>query len=75
MWVLPRALGSSSSRAGVFPGVQEHQQVVFGHNPPLCDALEVNGAASGVCSWTPRVGEPLSPLEPGIPAVVCPHFL
>ena len=74
MWVLPRALGSSSSRAGVFPGVQEHQQVVFGHRALLCGALEVNGAASGVCSQAPSGSEPLPPLEPEITAVVCPRL-
>ena len=30
-----------SSRVGVFPGVQEHQQVVFGHSALLRDAFEV----------------------------------
>ncbi len=75
MWVLPRAFGSGSSRAGVFPGVREHQQVVFSHSALLCGALEVNGAASGICSWTPSGGEPLPPLEPEITVVVCPYLL
>ena len=43
MWVLPGAFGIGSSRVGVFPEVQEHQQVVFGHNALLCGALVVNG--------------------------------
>ena len=29
----------------MFPEVQEHQQVVFGHSVLLCGALEVIGAA------------------------------
>ena len=75
MWGLPEMFGSGSSRAGVSPGVQEHQQVVFGHSALLCGALEVNGAASGVCSWTSSGSKPLPPLEPEITAVVCPHLL
>ena len=55
--------------------VQEHQQLVFGHNALLCGALEVNGAASGTCSWTPSGGEPLPLLEPEISVVVCPYLL
>ena len=76
MWVLPGTFGSGSSRAGVVPGVQEHQQLVFGHNALLCGAFEVKGAASGVPSQTPSGGEPLPPLEPEITAlVVCPRLL
>ena len=75
MWVLPRAFGTGSSRAGLFPGVREHQQVVFGHSALLCGAFEVNGAASGFRSQTPSGGEPLQPLEPEITAVVCRHLL
>ena len=75
MWVLPGIFGSGSSRVGVFSGVQEHQQVVLGHNAILCGALEVNGAASVVSSQTPTGGEPLPPLEPETTAVVCPHLL
>ena len=37
---------------GVFPEMQEHQQVVFGHNALLCGTLEVIEATSGACSWT-----------------------
>ena len=75
MWVLPGAFGTDISRAGVFPGVQEHQQVVFGHNALLYSTLEVNGAASHVCSWTPSGGEPLPHLEPQIAVVICPCLL
>ena len=75
MWVLPGAFGSGSSREGVFPGVQEHQQVVFGDSALLCGAPEVNGAASGVCSRTPSGGKPLPPLEPEITVVICSHHL
>ena len=75
MQVLPRAIGSVSSRAVVFPGVQEYQQVVFSHNALLCGAPEVNGAASGVCLWTPGGGEPLPPLDPEITVVICPYLL
>lgn len=62
MWVLPETFGSGTNRAGVFPRVQEYQQVVFSHSTFLCGALEVNGTASGVCSQTPSVGKPLPPL-------------
>ena len=72
MRVLPVAFDSGSSRIGVFPGVLEHQHVVFGHNALLCGALEVSGAASGVCSQTSSDGEPLPHLEPEITVVVCP---
>ena len=65
--------GSGSSREGVFPGVQEHQQVVFGLNALLCGALEVNGASSDV--WTPSGYEPLPPLGSEITVVLCPHHL
>jgi len=75
MWVLPRTFGSGNSMAVVFPGVREHQKVVFGHNAILCSASEVNGAAGGVCSQTPRGQEPLPPLQPEITVVVCPHLL
>ena len=75
MWVLSQAFGSGSSRVDIFPGVQEHQQVAFGHRALLCGALEVNGAASGVCSQAPSGSEPLPPLEPEITAVVCPCLL
>ena len=75
MWVLPRAFDSGSSVAGVFPGVQEHQQVVFGHNALLCGALSVNGAASDFCSGIPSGSGPHLPLEPEITVVVCPHPL
>ena len=75
MWVLPITFGSDSSRAVVFPGLQEHQQMVFGHSALLCGALEVNGAASGVCSQTPSGGEPFPSLEPEITVVVCPRLL
>ena len=49
--------------------------MVFGHNALLCGALEVIGAVSGACSWTPSVGGPLLPLEPEITIVVCPCLL
>lgn len=62
-------------QGGLFPRVQEHQQLVFDHNVLLCGALEVIGAASGVCSWTSSGGKPLPPLEPEITAMVCPHLL
>ena len=75
MWVLPRAFGSGSSRAGVFPGMQEYQQVVFGHNALLCGALEVNGVASGVCSWTSSGGGPCTPLESEMIVAVRPRHL
>ena len=75
MWVLPGMFGSGNSRAGVYPGVREHQQVVFGHNALLCGAFELNGAASGVCSQILGGGEPLPPLEPEITAVVHPRLL
>ena len=65
MWVLPGMFGSGSSRVVVFPGVLEHQQVMFTHSALPCCALEVNGAVSGVCSQTPSGGgEPLPPLDP-----------
>ena len=70
MWVLPEVFGSGSSREGVFPGVREHQQVVFGHNALLCGALEVSMAASGVCSLAPSGGESLPLLEPEITVVI-----
>ena len=35
--------------------------MVFSHNALLSGALEVNGAASGVCSQTLSGGEPLPP--------------
>ena len=75
VWVLTRVFGSGGSRVGVFPGVREHQQMVFSHNALLCGDFEVNGAASGVCSGTPSGGEPLPPLEPEITVMVCPHHL
>ena len=75
MWVLPGAFSSGSSRAGVFPGVREHQQVVFGHHALLCSALEVTGAVSGACSQTSSGSEPLPPLEPEITMVACPCHL
>ena len=59
----------------MFPEVREHQQVVFGHNALFCGPFEVNGAVSGVCSWTPSGGKPLPPLEPERNVVVCPHLL
>ena len=59
----------------MLPGVQEQQQVVFGHSALLCGALEVNGAASSVCSWTPSGGKPLPSLEAEITVVVCPCLL
>ena len=62
-------------QAGVFPGVREHQHVVFGHNALLCGALEVSEAAGGVCSWRPGSGKPLPPLESEIIVVVCPCLL
>ena len=49
--------------------------MVFGHSALLRGAFEVNGAADGVCSWTPSGGEPLPPLEPEITVVVCPCLL
>lgn len=64
-----------AEQGSVFPGVWEQQQLVFSLNALLCGALEVNGAASGVCSQTPSGGEPLPPLEPEITVVVCPHHL
>ena len=39
MWLLPRAFGCGSSGMGMFPGMQEHQQVVFGHNALLYGAF------------------------------------
>ena len=47
MWALPRAFGNGSSRASVFLGVQEQQQVVLGHNTHLCGTLVVIGASDG----------------------------
>ena len=49
--------------------------MVCGHNALLSGALEMNGAASGVCSQTPSGGEPLPPLEPEITVVVFLHLL
>ena len=49
--------------------------MVFGHNALYCGALEVNGAASGVCSLTPSGGKLLLPLEPEITVVICPRLL
>ena len=46
--------------------------MVFGHNALLAGVLEVNGAASGVCSQTPSCGDLLPPLGPEITVVVCP---
>ena len=46
--------------------------MVLGHSALLCGALEVSGAASGVCSQTSSDGEPLPHLEPEITVVVCP---
>ena len=43
------AFGCGSSRAGMYPGEREKQQVVLSHNALLCGALEVIGAAS--CSF------------------------
>ena len=60
--------GSGSSRVDVFPGLQEHQQVVFGHGALLCSALEMNGAASDFCSGIPSGSGPLPPLESEMPA-------
>ena len=40
-------------RARVLPRVREQHQVVFGHNALLHGTLEVTGAESGICSWTP----------------------
>ena len=75
MCALPGAFGSGSSTAGVFPGLQEHQQVVFGHNALLCGALKVNWTASGVCSCTPSDGKLLPLLELEITVVVFPYLL
>ena len=50
MWALPGEFGSDSNKAGVLPGLQEQQQVVFGHSALLCGTLEVIGAASNACS-------------------------
>lgn len=43
MWVPHGAFSRGNKRASLFPGVQEHQQVVFDHNALLCGALEVLG--------------------------------
>ena len=75
MWVQPGMFGSGNSRVGMFLGVREHQQVVFGHNALLCGALEVNGAASDFCSGIPSGGGPCPPLESGITVAVCPCCL
>ena len=72
MWALPGEFGSDSNKAGVLPGLQEQQQVVFGHSALLCGTLEVIGATSGACSWTSSGGGPHPPLESKITAVVCP---
>ena len=58
MWVLPGKFGSGSSSVGMFPGVREQQQALFGHNVLLGGALEVNGAASDFCSGIPSGGGP-----------------
>ena len=63
---------SGSSRATVFWGVQENHQMVFSHSALLCGALEVIGAASGVCSLTPIGIRILPPLELEISVVVLP---
>ena len=47
----------------MLPGVQEQQQVMFGHSALLCCALEVIGATSGACSQTPSGGGPHPPLD------------
>ena len=75
MWALPRVFSIGSNRAGVLPGVQEQQQVVFGHGALLCGILEVIWAAGGGCSWTPSGGRPRPHLESEITAVVCPCHL
>ena len=74
MWVLPGAFGSGSSRAGVFPEVQEHYKMFFSHNALLW-CLEVNWVSSSVRSWIPIGGKTLPPLEPEITVVACPHLL
>ena len=51
-----RVFSSGNIKAGVFPGLLENQQVVFGHISLLYGSLEVIGAASGVCSQTTRGG-------------------
>ena len=38
-------------------------------------AVDVTGAASGACSWTPSGGRPLPPLQPEITGLVCLHLL
>ena len=75
MWVLPGASSNGNSRARVFPGVQEHQQVVFGHSSLLFGAIEMIGAAGDASSQTPVGSGPLLPLEPEMTVVVCPCLL
>ena len=75
MWALPGEFGSDSNKAGVLPGLQEQQQVVFGHSALLCGTLGVIGATSGACSWTSSGGGPHPPLESVITVVVSRHHL
>ena len=71
----PEHLAVVAAGASVLPGMQEQQRVVFGPSALLCGALEMVGAASGSCSWTPNAGGPCPPLESEITVVVCPHHL
>ena len=75
MWALPRACSRGSNRTGVLPGVQEQQQVVFGHSTLLCGTLVMTGVANVAYSQTPNAGRPCPPLESEITVVICPRHL
>ena len=46
-WSVWQWFGSGSSGMGVFPGLQEKQQVVLNHNALLCGALQGDWG----CKW------------------------
>ena len=71
----PGSWAAAAAGVVVLPGVQEQQQVVFGHNALLHAALEVTGVASGARAWTPNGGRPLPPQKSEVTAVVCPCHL
>ena len=75
MWALLPVVfgsGSSSSRAGMFSGLQEQQQLVFGHNALLVVPSKVIRAACGACSHTLEI---YLPLESEITVILCPFHL
>ena len=67
----PQSIQQWQSRASALSGMQKQQQMVPGHNALLCGALEVIGAASSACSWTPSGSGSCPPLETKITVVVC----